>query len=147
MNCSDPALGKNLSSYDFPVIYDKNILELTRFCRFHIKKCVKIIPTTSICTSPHPLLRRLMKQFGETDIMKFQVGLGHSFSRTKIQLDPNRQDKPVQNAVALIEAVSHRTFLPFHTLHFVSFCSILFHFVSFRFILFHFLSFCFSWIR
>lgn len=79
----DPALGKNLAQYDFPVMHDKNILELTRFCRYHMKK--------------------LMKQFGERDLLKFQVGLGHSYSRTKISMDPNRQDKPVQNAVALIE--------------------------------------------
>lgn len=79
----DPALGKHLSAFGFPIMYDRNILELTRLCRFHIKK--------------------LMKQFGESDIMKFQVGLGHSHSRTKIAMDPNRQDKPVQNAAALLE--------------------------------------------
>lgn len=48
---------------------------------------------------------RLIKEFGDTDIMRFQVGLGHAFSRSKIRTDPNRQDKPVQNAVALLENV------------------------------------------
>lgn len=81
----DPLLGKHLAEYDFPVLYDKSILELTRLARFHMKK--------------------LIKEFGDTDIMKFQIGLGHAFSRSKIRTDPNRQDKPVQNAVALLENI------------------------------------------
>lgn len=34
----DPLLGKDLAKYDFPVLYDKAVLELTRLSRFHIKK-------------------------------------------------------------------------------------------------------------
>jgi RNA processing factor Prp31 len=52
------------------------------------------------------LFNRLVKEFSDTNITRFQVGLGHSYSRSKIKTDPHRQDKPVQNAVALLENVS-----------------------------------------
>lgn len=34
-----------------------------------------------------------------------QLGLGHSFSRQKIMFDPNRQDKPVIQVVALLDSL------------------------------------------
>lgn len=34
---------------------------------------------------------------------KAQLGLGHSFSRTKCASDVNRQDKPIIQTIALIE--------------------------------------------
>lgn len=34
---------------------------------------------------------------------KAQLGLGHSFSRTKCATDVNRQDKPIIQTIALIE--------------------------------------------
>lgn len=36
----DPLLGKDLARYDFPILYEKNMLELTRLCRVHIKRYV-----------------------------------------------------------------------------------------------------------
>jgi len=38
-------------------------------------------------------------------ISNAQLGLGHSFSRNKIMFDPNRQDKPVIQVIALIESL------------------------------------------
>jgi len=38
------------------------------------------------------------------NIEKAQLGLGHSFSRNKVMFDPNRQDKPVIQVIALIES-------------------------------------------
>ena len=51
-------------------------------------------------------LKRLVKDFGDTNITRFQVGLAHSFCRSKLRTDPNRQDKPVQNAIALLENIN-----------------------------------------
>ena len=39
----------------------------------------------------------------EEDILRAQLGLGHSYSRMKCMFDVNRQDKPVINAIALID--------------------------------------------
>lgn len=81
----DISLAKTLSDLDYPVVCDKNILELHRGCRTHITKMVK--------------------QFKQSQLATFQVGLGHSYSRNKIQFDPKRQDKPVQNGIALLDMI------------------------------------------
>jgi len=39
------------------------------------------------------------------NVSSAQLGLGHSFSRNKIMFDPNRQDKPVIQVIALIESL------------------------------------------
>ena len=39
----------------------------------------------------------------DADITKAQLGLGHSFSRSKCAQDVNRQDKPITQTIALIE--------------------------------------------
>jgi nucleolar protein 56 len=36
---------------------------------------------------------------------KAQLGLGHAYSRNKMQFDPNRQDKPILNTIALLDAL------------------------------------------
>ena len=36
-------------------------------------------------------------------MIKSRLGLGHSFSRNKISLDVNRQDKPIINSINLLE--------------------------------------------
>merc|ERR1712060_379770 len=46
---------------------------------------------------------RLVKDLNETDLDKARLGLGHSFSRNRMQLDPNRQDKPIINTIALLD--------------------------------------------
>jgi nucleolar protein 56 len=35
--------------------------------------------------------------------VKAQLGLGHSYSRGQVQFDPNRQDKPIIQAIAVID--------------------------------------------
>lgn len=39
------------------------------------------------------------------NLLQSQLGLGHSFSRHKIMFDPNRQDKPVIQVVALVDSL------------------------------------------
>merc|ERR1712060_791300 len=46
---------------------------------------------------------RLVKHLTETDLDKARLGLGHAFSRNRMQLDPNRQDKPIINCIALLD--------------------------------------------
>lgn len=48
--------------------------ELLRGCRMHFN--------------------RLVKDLSENDLDKARLGLGHAFSRHRMQLDPNRQEKP-----------------------------------------------------
>ena len=45
----------------------------------------------------------LATEVDEDDVRKAQLGLGHSFSRTKCASDVNRQDKPIIQTIALIE--------------------------------------------
>lgn len=42
-------------------------------------------------------------EVNEEDIKRAQLGLGHSFSRSKIADDVARNDKPIQQTIALIE--------------------------------------------
>ncbi|KAF7458316.1 putative nucleolar protein Nop56 [Cryptosporidium felis] len=84
LGIGDVSLGKTLSDQGYPVIIDKNINELLRGIRIHFS--------------------RIVKSFGSVgDLHKFQVGLGHSFSRNKLQFDPNKQDKPIVQSIALID--------------------------------------------
>lgn len=58
------------------------INELFRAIRLHIHKYLKVT---------------------EEDLIKSQLGLGHSYSRMKCMFDVNRQDKPVVQSIALID--------------------------------------------
>merc|ERR1719277_151363 len=78
----DPELGKELSA-QFSVTHGQNVKELMRGCRAHF--------------------HRLVKNLSDTDLDKARLGLGHSFSRNRMQLDPNRQDKPIINSIALLD--------------------------------------------
>lgn len=78
----DPELGKELAP-NFPVTHGQIVRELLRGCRLHFSK--------------------LMRDLNETDLDKARLGLGHSFSRNRMQLDPNRQDKPIINTIALLD--------------------------------------------
>lgn len=44
-----------------------------------------------------------MAELSEADIKRAQLGLGHSFSRSKCAEDVNRQDKPITQTIALID--------------------------------------------
>lgn len=78
----DPELGKELSAH-FSITHGQNVKELMRGCRAHF--------------------HRLVKNLSDTDLDKARLGLGHSFSRNRMQLDPNRQDKPIINCIALLD--------------------------------------------
>eukprot|EP00922_Rhytidocystis_sp_ex-Travisia-forbesii_P012549 GHVS01018911.1.p1 GENE.GHVS01018911.1~~GHVS01018911.1.p1 ORF type:complete len:587 (-),score=200.07 GHVS01018911.1:139-1710(-) len=80
---ADPGLGKSLVEAGIPATYSANAVELIRGCRVHLCKLAPDIPCLD----------------------KFQIGLGHSFSRTKIQFDPNRQDKPIMQSIALVDSL------------------------------------------
>mmetsp|Transcript_32079 Transcript_32079/g.70171 ORF Transcript_32079/g.70171 Transcript_32079/m.70171 type:complete len:499 (+) Transcript_32079:103-1599(+) len=82
----DPELAKELSGLDIPVTHGQHVRELLRGCRLHFSK--------------------LMKDLSELDLDKARLGLGHSFSRSRMQLDPNRQDKPIINTIALLDNLS-----------------------------------------
>merc|ERR1712232_1006542 len=78
----DAELGKELSA-QFSITHGQTVRELLRGCRTHF--------------------HRLVKDLNELDLEKARLGLGHSFSRNRMQLDPNRQDKPIINTIALLD--------------------------------------------
>ena len=45
----------------------------------------------------------LSLEINEEDVVRAQLGLGHSFSRQKVSEDVNRADKPITQTIALIE--------------------------------------------
>jgi nucleolar protein 56 len=73
------------------------IFEATGVTASHNESIVELI--RGIRTHFH----KILKKASEKDINQAQLGLGHSFSRQKCQLDVNRQDKPIMQAIALIE--------------------------------------------
>lgn len=81
----DAALGKALSDLGYKITYNPSMLELHRGVRMHI--------------------RSLAKQLKSLPLAKFQVGLGHSYSRELMQIDPRKQDKPIMQSVALIDSL------------------------------------------
>ncbi|KAL8429254.1 hypothetical protein ACSSS7_006702 [Eimeria intestinalis] len=81
----DAALGKALSDMGYRIIYNPSMLELHRGVRMH--------------------LTSLSKQLKTLPLAKFQVGLGHSYSRELMQVDPRKQDKPIMQSVALIDSL------------------------------------------
>lgn len=78
----DSELGKELGA-QFSITHGQTVKELLRGCRQHFS--------------------RLVKELSELDLDKARLGLGHSFSRNRMQLDPNRQDKPIINTIALLD--------------------------------------------
>eukprot|EP00933_Yihiella_yeosuensis_P005246 TRINITY_DN109725_c0_g1_i1.p1 TRINITY_DN109725_c0_g1~~TRINITY_DN109725_c0_g1_i1.p1 ORF type:complete len:488 (+),score=183.99 TRINITY_DN109725_c0_g1_i1:143-1606(+) len=80
----DPELGKELGT-QFSITHGQSVRELLRGCRAHFS--------------------RLVKDLNELDMDKARLGLGHAFSRCRMQLDPNRQDKPILNTIALLDGL------------------------------------------
>jgi len=80
----DPELGKELG-LQFSISHGTTVRELLRGCRMHFG--------------------RLVKDLKELDLEKARLGLGHSFSRSRMQFDPNRQDKPIINTIALLDSL------------------------------------------
>ncbi|EKX73784.1 snoRNA binding domain containing protein [Theileria equi strain WA] len=86
----DATLGKSLSQKGFKVIYDSNVLELIRGCRLYETN----------------RLTKLASGGTTFDMHNFQIGLGHSYSRSKLKFDPAKQDKPIINSVALLDSLT-----------------------------------------
>jgi nucleolar protein 56 len=84
LGVTDPKLGPEIfEKTGISASYNESIQELMRGIRTHFVK--------------------IMKKVDEEDLRKAQLGLGHSFSRTKCASDVNRQDKPIIQTIALIE--------------------------------------------
>ncbi|KAL8441474.1 hypothetical protein Emag_007133 [Eimeria magna] len=81
----DAALGKALSELGYKIIYSPSMLEMHRGVRMH--------------------LQSLSRQLKALPLAKFQVGLGHSYSRELMQVDPRKHDKPIMQSVALIDSL------------------------------------------
>jgi len=80
----DPHLGQSIfGETGITASYNETVVELLRGIRMHF---------TSI-----------IKKINENDVLKAQLGLAHSFSRSKCAQDVNRQDKPIIQTIALIE--------------------------------------------
>jgi len=81
----DPELGKNLNE-KFPCNTGASVKELLRGCLLHFPDFVKAKVTDAA-----------------TNLLKAQCGLAHCYSRDQMRLDPNRQDKPIMNAIAILD--------------------------------------------
>ncbi|SBT35164.1 pre-RNA processing ribonucleoprotein, putative [Plasmodium ovale wallikeri] len=88
LGIADLVLGKFLSNVGFQIIHNNNILELFRACRYYyLKKISYYINNEDI------------------NIKNFNIGLGHSYSRSKLKLDPRKQDKSIINCISTIESL------------------------------------------
>lgn len=67
---------------NIPIQVGEFVNELFRAVRLHVHKYLKV---------------------SEEDLVKSQLGLGHSYSRTKCMFDVNREDKPIIQSIALID--------------------------------------------
>jgi len=84
LGISDAKLGPELfSETGITAIHNDTTLEMMRGIRMHYAK--------------------LIDNLTDADVTKAQLGLGHSFSRSKCAQDVNRQDKPITQTIALIE--------------------------------------------
>jgi nucleolar protein 56 len=81
----DPKLAEAVKEAGFPVTLAQSAKELIRACRTHFAKAVSTI--------------------SEADLDRARCGLGHAFSRNKLKFDTNRQDKPIINAIAVIDGL------------------------------------------
>ena len=66
-------------------VADDTVLELMRAIRLHSAK--------------------LIKQLGESDMCKAQLGLGHSYSRAKVKFNVNRVDNMIIQAISLVDQI------------------------------------------
>merc|ERR1712100_327450 len=80
----DAELGRSMADR-FPCQTSDLIREMLRGCRMHFTDLVKDLTLV------------------DTD--KARLGLAHAYSRNKMQFDPNRQDKPIINAIALLDGL------------------------------------------
>lgn len=86
-DCKLLCLEKNLASkisknLSIKTEVGDNVIELSRIIRQHLPKYLGI---------------------KDEDIVKSELGLGHSYSRTKCMFDVNRDDKPIVQSIALLD--------------------------------------------
>ena len=81
----DAKLAEAIKEAGFPVTLAQSAKELIRACRSHFAKAVATIT--------------------EADLDRARCGLGHAFSRNKLKFDTNRQDKPIINAIAVVDGL------------------------------------------
>jgi len=87
LGVADKALAEALVASNIPAVISNSVRELLRGVRHHFDRFVKSTGLT--------------KEILE----KAQLGLGHAYSRNKMQFDPNRQDKPILNTIALLDGL------------------------------------------
>jgi len=84
LGISDNSLGIELKEKtDFTLSANETIDEIVRGIRLHFNK--------------------FLKDLSEADLTKAQLGLAHSYSRSRVQHDINRQDKSIIQAIALVD--------------------------------------------
>uniref|UniRef100_A0A7S3HYU7 Nucleolar protein 56 n=1 Tax=Favella ehrenbergii TaxID=182087 RepID=A0A7S3HYU7_9SPIT len=84
LGISDAKLGPELfSDTGITAVHNDTTMEMIRGIRMHYAK--------------------LLQNLTDAEVTKAQLGLGHSFSRTRCATDVNRQDKPITQTIALIE--------------------------------------------
>ena len=81
----DPKLAEGIKEAGFPVTLAQSVKEIIRACRTHFARAVSTIT--------------------DSDLDRARCGLGHAFSRNKLKFDTNRQDKPIINAIAVIDGL------------------------------------------
>merc|ERR1719379_2350334 len=87
LGVSDKAFAEALTQNEIPATISNSVKELLRGVRTHIARFTKGLDLQA------------------EQIQKAQLGLGHAFSRNKMQFDPNRQDKPILNTIALLDGL------------------------------------------
>lgn len=87
LGVSDKAFAEALTQSEIPATISSSAKELLRGVRMHLARFTKGLDLPA------------------EQIQKAQLGLGHAFSRNKMQFDPNRQDKPILNTIALLDGL------------------------------------------
>jgi nucleolar protein 56 len=87
LGVSDKAFAEALTQNEIPATISQSVKELLRGVRTHFARFTKGLDLD-----------------GE-QLQKAQLGLGHAYSRNKMQFDPNRQDKPILNTIALLDGL------------------------------------------
>jgi nucleolar protein 56 len=81
----DSKLAEAVKELGYPVTLAQSAKELIRACRTHFARAVDTIT--------------------DAELDRARCGLGHAFSRNKLKFDTNRQDKPIINAIAVIDGL------------------------------------------
>ena len=81
--CVDKTFGMKINEFlKTQLVFGDFLIEISRAIRMYIDKYLQV---------------------NDQDIVKAELGLGHSYSRMKCMFDVNRQDKPIVQSIALID--------------------------------------------